>query len=276
MNFSNLLIHCSAYSKLTTQPKSAADKAAGVMSATTKAVVRALYIEERYSRKKEIMSKHMEKGILQENAAIELYSKFKKKKFIKNTIRIEDKYMTGEPDLTDAENILETIQGVDIKCVWTIHSFPFPDDKLDEKYEWQNHGYMRLTGAKSWVTAYCLVNAPAHLITAEKKSLWYKIGQPEQIDLTDVEKYQQWEIDLYLDYIEKCIEIEKNMIYNMADFKRENPNFDLDCTDWHYDIPINERVREFVTLRDDEKINSMPAVVEGVRNYLTQLNMGGL
>lgn len=270
MDFSKHLIHASQYSKLTTQPKSVADKASGLMSATTKAVVRAIYIEKKYNRRKEISSKQMEKGILQERAAIELYSRVKGKKFVKNEIRLHDEYITGEIDCSDQENILETKQGVDIKCVWSIHTLPFPDDKLPDVYEWQNQGYMRLIKtAKSWVTAYVCVNTPAHLMLDEKLKLWYKMGKPEPN-----ENPESVEAIVYTEYIELCCEIEKNCIYDMDLFKKENPGFDIDCKDWRYDILENDRVVEFISIRDEDKINSIPITVQNVRKYLNELQNG--
>lgn len=268
MDFSKLLIHASQYSKLTTEPKSAADKAAGKMSATTKSVVRQMYIEKKYSRRKEITCKQMEKGILQEQAGIELYSKFKGRTFVKNAIRLYDDYITGEPDFTDNENILNCTEGFDMKCSWSIHTFPFPDDKLPDSYEWQNQSYMRLLKkAQRWTTVYVLVNTPAHLINDEKMKLWYKLGKPEQN-----EDQESPEAIIYAEYIELSIEIEKNCIYDMETFKKENPGFDLDCKNWTYDIPISERIREFVSIRDDEKIKSMPITINSVRDYMNELD----
>lgn len=270
MDFSKLLIHASQYSKLTTEPKSAADKAAGKMSATTKGVVRQMYIEKKYNRRKEITCKQMEKGILQENAGIELYSKFKGRTFVKNAIRLYDDYITGEPDFTDNENILNCTEGFDMKCCWSIHTFPFPDDKLPESYEWQNQSYMRLLKkSKQWTTVYVLVNTPAHLINDEKMKLWYKLGKPEPN-----EDSESAEAIIYAEFIELSIEIEKNCIYDMPTFKKENPGYDLDCKDWKYDLKIEERIREFVTIRDDEKIASMPPVITTVRKYMNEIETG--
>lgn len=262
-NFNDYLFHASAYSKLTTEPKSAADKAAGNLSATTKEFLKQIFLEQIYGRRKEITSKHMEKGTLQEEAAITLYCRVTKKLYKKNKVRVKNDFVTGEPDLVDNEDIYKTEEGVDIKCSWSVFSFPFADDELSKDYKWQNQNYMYLTGAKRWKTAFCLVNAPAYLINDEKRRAFYKAGSPDE-DNNPVE---------YARYIEDCIEIEKNMIFNLAEFKEENPNYDLDIplSEWVFDIPLKERIIEFVTERDDFLIASIePAVIKG-RQFLNSL-----
>lgn len=261
LNFDKLLIHASAFSKLTTEPKSAADKAAGKLSATTKEHLKELFIELKYDRKKEITSKQMEKGTVTEEEAITLYCRVHKRMFEKNTIRFTNEYITGEPDLIHHEGE-EITEGVDIKVCWSIFSFPFPDDKIQKAYEWQNQCYMALTGAKGWKTAHCLINTPANLITDEKRKAWYNFNCPEQGD----ERYER--------YVERCIEIEKICIVNMAEFKKTYPNFDLDCKDWHYDIPLAERVFEFETRRDKFMIEDIPDYVTKARKYLNDIANG--
>lgn len=261
MKFDELLIHASAFSKLTTEPKSAADKAAGKLSVTTKDFLKELYIEETYGRKKEITSKQMQKGTEQEEEAITLYCRVHKKMYEKNTIRFTNEFLTGEPDLLHYENGIIT-QGVDIKCAWTIFSMPFPDDKIEKAYEWQNQCYMNLTGAEMWKTAHCLVNAPANLILDEKKKVWYKMRSPEQDEAN------------YPLYIKQCVEIEKMMIYNMQEFKKANPGFDLDCKDWNFDIPLAERVFEFETRRDRFMQDDIPEFTRKARNYLNNIANG--
>lgn len=261
-NFNNYKVHSSAYSKLTTQPKAAADKAAGLLSATTKTFLKEIYLEEKYGRKKEISTKYTEKGLQQEEAGITLYCRFSKKLYKKNTVRVENDFITGEPDLVDNDDILKTLIGVDIKCSWSIFSFPFPDDELEKAYEWQNQNYMYLTGAIRWITAFCLVNAPAHLITDEKKKAFYKLNCPVEDDENDAVRYAK--------YIDQCIQIEKNMIFDMVEFKKDNPNYDLDipAEEWVYDIPLKERVIEFTTERDDHMIASIAPSVIKARQYL--------
>lgn len=268
MNFDKLLIHSSAFSKLTTEPKSAADKAAGLLSVTTKTHLKEIFLEEKYHRRKEINTKQMRKGTLQEEEAISLYCLLHKKAFTKNVIRFTNDYLTGEPDLVDNADIKQITKGVDIKCSWSIFSFPFPDDKLEKSYEWQNQCYMDLTGAQEWITAFCLVNAPGHMITAEKIKALYQLRNEYGQDIADDDP----------EYLLKCLDIEKNMIFNMAEFKDAEPNYDTTFKqfgyEWNFDIPLKERVIEFHTVRDRFMIESIPTYVKNARGYLNQCAEG--
>lgn len=265
MNFDNLLIHASAFSNLTTQPIGKTDRENGVLSATTKTFLKGLFLEQKYQRRKEINTKQMRKGTLQEEDAITLLCRLHKKMYKKNEIRFNNKYITGEPDLVD-NLVLELIKkGADTKCSWSIFSFPFPDDKLDKAYEWQNQCYMDLTGATDWITAHCLVNAPGFMITAEKLKVFYQMQNECGGNLKDDEP----------EYILRCLDIEKNMIFNMDEFKEAEPNYDTTFKqfgyEWKFDIPLKERVVEHASIRDKYMIDEIPEFVTKSRRYLNEL-----
>jgi len=112
---------------------------------------------------------------------------------------------------------------------------------------------MAITGAKKWTTVYTLCNCSADQIMNEKRMAFYALGQPADNDPV---------------YKAKCIEIEKNMIFDMAQFKKDYPGYDLDCTDWRYDIPRGERVKEFPVYRDEEIINAIYAQVGKCRKHM--------
>lgn len=268
MNFDNYLIHASAFSKLTTQPQAKADKEAGLLSATTKTFLKEVFLEEKYQRRKEINTKQMRKGTLQEEDAITLLCRLHKKMYKKNEIRFNNNFITGEPDLVD-NLVLELIKkGADTKCSWLIFTFPFPDEKLDKAYEWQNQCYMDLTGATDWITAHCLVNAPGHMITAEKMKALYQLRNEYGQEIADDDP----------DYLLKCLDIEKNMIFNMDEFKEKEPNYDTTFKqfgyEWKFDIPLKERVVEHTSTRDKYMIEEIPEFVNKGRKYLNQLARG--
>ena len=241
-----------------TEPKLKADKEAGNLSQTAKTYLREIFIEKKYNRRKEFESKYTNKGKSEEDSGITLYCIVKKVLYKKNVTRWNNHFITGEPDLVNHPS--KPTHGVDIKCSWSIWTFPYKDDELSDAYWWQNQCYMHLTGATEWSTAFCLVNASASLITNEKKSIWYKMECPDMGD------------DNYADYIDKCIEIEKNMIFNIQEFKQENPGFDLDTKVWSFDVPLEERVIEFKVQRDNEAIKKIEDVVTKARKYLNELN----
>jgi hypothetical protein len=257
INFDNYLFHASSFSKLVTEPRLKADKEAGKLSETTKTYLRLIYRQEKYKRTYEFESKYTDKGKQKEEDAITLFCRLKKQLYKKNTVRINNHFITGEPDLSDNENVMKCEHGVDIKCSWSLFTFPFPDDELSDNYIWQDQNYMYLTGAKKWTTAFCLMNAPGSAILDEKKRLSYKYG-PYYEDNPD--------------YLEKCIEIEKNMIFDIAEFHKDEPGFDMDCKVWQYDIPLKERLVQFTIERNEEMINKVQPIVTKCRAYLNSLN----
>lgn len=215
-----------------------------------------LHRELKWGRRPQIKSKYLEKGILQEEDAITLLSRYKGILLKKNEERIHNSFITGIPDLYLGESIRKADIGYDTKCSWSVDTFPYPEDKLDPAYEFQNHGYMALTGAQLWTTAFCLVNAPGHQIMNEKFSL------QRRFNFSELDK----------GYIEGCKEIERNMIFDMGQFIKDNPHFDVHNTIWEYDIPLKERVIEKGVKRDDNIIDKAYERVKLVRAELVRLS----
>lgn len=115
----------------------------------------------------------MEKGTLQEEDAITLYSKVTGDLFIKNETNLQNEYCTGTPDI-----LTEPI--IDIKTSWDLHTFlksKYSD--LNKAYYWQLQVYMWLTGIKSAKLVYCLVDTPDHLIASAKRQYLWNTNQIE-------------------------------------------------------------------------------------------------
>lgn len=174
----------------------------------------------------------------------------------KNEENLQNAFLSGTPDIFIGESIRKAEKGYDTKCSWSIDTFPFPEDELDPVYECQNQGYMALTGAKSWVTAFCLVNAPVQLIESEKYQLNRRLG-----DVSDNNP----------EYIRGCIEIERNMIFDIDQFVKDNPFYQLHTEIWEHDIPMKERVICFEVKRDDNKIDRAYQRVKLVRKELERI-----
>src|SRR5689334_5634924 len=186
-------------------------------SQTCKKELVKIYRETLYGREYIHSNKYTEKGIKQEQDSISLYARIKKRMFKKNEKRITDNYFTGEPD------IIYYGKTVDIKTSWSLETFPHPlTDSADSDYELQGLAYMELTGAREHIIAYCLVNAPGNLVIKEKEKLWYSMNCPDETDGR---------------YISERIRIEKNMIFDQAQFLKDNPSYDFDCKEWTFDIP---------------------------------------
>jgi hypothetical protein len=247
IDFSKHLFRCSSIGTIMTNG-TGADK--DKMGKTCKSKLHEIYKELTTHRKREYSSKYIDKGIRCEEDALTLLSRYKKQFFVKNKERINNKFLSGEPD------IIATAEGFDTKCSWDIWTFPDFENELDKGYEGQNHGYIALAEKEKWTTVYCLVNAPTDLIDKEKKFIYYELGMPE---------------DTNPDYIERCIEVEKNMIFDMKAFKAHNPYYDLACKEWTYDLPIEERIKEFVTERSQAKLDAIYQRVEECRGYLIKI-----
>lgn len=257
MDPNSILIRCSAIGKIMTEPRVKSEKEAGNLGETAKSYLEDLYKSLKYGREQEYSSKYIDKGIKGEEDAITLLTLTTKMFFKKNDIRINNAYLSGEPDIYVGDSIEKADEGFDTKCSWDLFTFPMFDKVLKPEYYWQNHGYMDLTGAKKWTTAYCLINATPEAIMSEKKSVYYKMDCPRDDD----EEYKR-----------RCIDIEKNMIFDMKLFKKQYPGFDLDIKmdDWVYDIPREERVRKFTIERDEEVIKRIHAQVEKCRKYIAE------
>ena len=200
-----------------------------------------MYREHAWKRRNPLKNKYVTKGLEAENDSITLYSRFKKKIFKKNDTRLTNEFFTGELDLYEGESITKATKVIDIKSCWDWTTLPSCIDVNDD-YEEQINVYLDLTGALVGVIAYCLVNTPAELITDEKRRLAYKMG------ILDEETEE---------YILQCIEIEKNCIVDIEQFKKDYPFFEFHCSYWQYDIPMEERVVEIEFKRNEVLIMKM-------------------
>jgi hypothetical protein len=213
-------------------------------------------------REEEIRSKYMEKGSSVENDAITLYSRVKKVAFFKNTVRLNNKYVTGEPDCGSDPNIIESEEIIDIKSSWSLITFlNAKHSEVNSDYQDQGDTYMGLCPkSKRFRLAYCLVNSPGSIIQQEKKKLqWQMAG--EVIDFDNSPEYK-----------EKCRQIEINHIFDIKLFVEQNPGFDFDndLDTWEWGIPMEKRVFEFVIDRDNKRIDAIYKKIERCRKWMSE------
>ena len=231
MQWNDIHIRASSVGYLMTEPQSKADKEAGLLSKTAQKHLLDVYIAEKYGRKKDIQTKQMKKGIEVEQDSIDLLSMYLKMPFSKNEQRFTNDYITGFPDIIDNDRIIDIKSSYDL---WTfIGNIP---DKLDSLYHWQMQSYMWLTGAKSAVIAYCLVNTPESIIEQEK---YYML---KKMDVATEENPE---------YVKEAMKIEFNMSFD--------------------DISIDERVLMFNVSRNEDDILRIQQKVEKAREYLREL-----
>lgn len=226
--------------------------------------IKKIWRAERHNRNFTFTNKYVQKGIKQEEEGITVYQEYRKKVlglnsyFTKNTERLYSKYFSGEPDLSLGNDVKNCKQGFDIKCSWSLESFPFFDDKLEGSYESQNDGYMELTGAESWITAHILVNATETLLNNEKNKYFYAMGSPND----ESEEFQA--------YLIKAKEVERMLIFDYDRFIERNPGHLLEYTrdEWMntinpvtgvkgLDIPLEFRVVERLVERNESRIDKL-------------------
>lgn len=236
MNWNEVLIRCSSIGNIMTEPKEKAAKDAGELSKTAKTHLKSVYIQEKYGREKDIVTKQMQKGIEVEEESITLLSRVQKKMLYKNEERLRNDYITGLPDIYEGENIRNAHSIIDIKSSYDLFTFMSNvGESLDSQYYYQLQGYMALSGAKLAYIAYCLVDTPLHIINAEK----YKLLR--SLDVISEESPE---------FIKQAIKIEKNMMFG--------------------DIPKEERVLIFPVERNDDVISKIYEKVIKARKYLQE------
>lgn len=252
----------------TTKKDLEAKKADKTLSEGLQTHLRNIHRSAKWGRKKHHTNKYVEKGIGMEKRATTLYQdhlnktkEFSEKVFfMENWTRLNNDFVTGEPDLVLGNDINNCEIGFDTKCSWDWTTFPYAVDELDSAYEWQNQTYMWLTGAKEWRTVYCLVNTPSRLLLNEKNRWYWAMDAPNEDEQA---------------FIDKMLELERDHIYNLAEFRKDFPGHDLAhdayAEEWTHDIPESERVMEKVSIYSPEKIESLKERIILSRDYLNKL-----
>jgi hypothetical protein len=207
------------------------------------------YIENTDGRYKEIKSKYLEKGILNESGAIELVNEVLGVSYQKNDVRLTNDYLTGECDVKDSDEI------TDIKCSWD--RFTYEESKVGEDHEWQLRGYMELYNKENARVIYCLTDAPDSLILKTLESAAYPYGG----DLPDL----------------IAIRIVINMIFDRDNFHRflEMAPIDKDKVKKQINkfvhIPKNKRVHYYGFKRDAVKTKLLYSRIDDARNFLSTI-----
>lgn len=232
MIFDNYLFHPSSLGTIMTASRDKDDP----LGETCKKHLIECYIEKIYGRKKDITSKYLEKGIVQEEESITLYSLVTKKFHKKNIETITNDYFIGTPDLFEGKSIREASQIIDIKTSWDIFTFfaVLSSAEVNKNYQWQLQAYMDLTGATGAKLVYCLVDTPLNLINDAKRKLQWAMGVIDP--------------DANPEFLAQCEQIEKNMTFQ--------------------DIPKEDRYISFEFRRDQKKIDQAYLKLEACREFL--------
>jgi len=163
-----ILFRASSLGKLMTEPRTKSE----VLSETAKTYIQDLFKERELGIYKEFSSRYTDKGIENEDIAINMASEVLNWDFVvKNETRFNNDWLTGEPDL-----LTDTLLA-DIKCSWSGATFPLFDKELKNKdYFWQMQAYMMLTGHEEAELVYCLTNTPHQIVEDEVRRAHWKLN----------------------------------------------------------------------------------------------------
>ena len=239
---------------------------------TLKSEIKKIWRSEKYNRNFTFINKFTVKGLMQEEEAITVYQMWLKETkginrlFTKNIERNFNDYFQGEHDIEPYKTD-EIRCGVDIKCSWSLETFPMEEDELIDAYVCQNNVYMDLNNCEKWITAYILVNATEQLLHNEKQK-YYKL-YPNAVDNPDDPYYEE--------LMKRLKEVDRQMIYDYDRFVEQYGDFTLDYTreEWmslNLDIPLEDRVIEKVCNRDEQLLSALRERVEIVREEMVKLN----
>ncbi len=143
-----------------------------VLSKTAKSYIEKLFKENEFGYYENIVSRYLDKGIENEDIAIQMASEVFNWDFVvKNEVRFNNEFVTGEPDIL-TDNLL-----ADIKCSWDMGTFPMFENEIPNKmYYWQLQTYMMLTDMPQAELVYCLTNTPYQIVEDEVRRAHWKLN----------------------------------------------------------------------------------------------------
>lgn len=232
-----VLFRCSQLGKLMTEPKTKADREAGLLSETTKTHLEDIWLRNEYGYNDVVLTDEMLKGLLCEQDAMQLVQDVAndgifREKFKGDTLL--NGYITGNPDIVIVEKNGELVVE-DTKCSFTIKTFF--NAEMTKLYEWQLRGYMWLVGAKKARLRYALVDTPLEIIQELQKKAFFKFGCDENNK----------------EYIRFCEQIEKNHTFSH--------------------IPAEKRLKTFEITHDDDMIEILKLQIDKCTEYYNSLTL---
>lgn len=238
IDFSTIKFRASSWGNLMTEPQSKADREAGKLSKTCQKELIKIYCMEVYGRKKEVTTKHMDKGIQAEDDSIQLFSQVEGKIFTKNTEKLENDWATGHLDIFEGETITSAETVWDIKSRWELETFmPKLAEEVDYSEVCQLNVYYALTGAKGGGIANTLVDCPINILMEEQRRLLFSMNVATEESP---------------EYIIAAAELERLVTFP--------------------DIPPTERVIKQIVPRDNDLIAAMQAKVPKMRQWLKEFH----
>lgn len=235
MEQNKLLIRASKLGAIMTEPKSKADKEAGLLGDTAKSFIESIWLMNKYGYKEDVITDEMMKGHLCEQDSMALVQSVLGGEFrVKNTQRFSNDYCIGTPDvILKKEDVIE-----DLKSSWNLRTFFEAEHKQGSLYWWQGQAYMWLTGKRNYRLIYCLTLTPDEYILEQKKRFYYKFNCDETNQ----------------DYIDVSMQIDHNN--NVIN-----------------DIPAEQRVKVFEFRYDADAIDRFIIQYDKALNYYNTLEL---
>lgn len=164
-----LLFRCSSVGQLLTDPKTKADKEAGVLSQTAKTLVESMWMQMKYGYYEPIVNDYMTKGLNMEQDSMALVQSVLGGQFrTKNRERLQNDYFIGTPDII----LKDAVE--DIKTSWSLKTFM--NAELTPLYMAQAQAYMALTGILQYRLIYALVPTDEAVILKNCDKLVWQYG----------------------------------------------------------------------------------------------------
>jgi len=185
--------------KLMTNPRNKSE----VLSETAKSEIRRIAKEDFFGYSSEIKTKPMIKGTDWEQDGIDLLNNVRFTKYTKNTIRVENEYMSGCCDILLDDLI------IDIKSSWSLETFPAtPSEGESSDYEWQGRAYMWLYDRPEFELIYTMYDTHDDLLTDWDNRTIHKVNHipsHHRITVITYQRDEQYE-DLIREKLIHCNE----------------------------------------------------------------------
>jgi len=147
------------------------------LSKTAQKYVREQWVADKYGRHRELTSKAITKGILNEEQAITMLSIHLDDFIVKNQEHKANEWVKGTADIIHDGVVY------DLKCSYDI--WTFMEAEVTDLYEWQLRTYMALYDVPRACLAYVLTDAPDSVIDAEVRSAIWKMDSAD-VDVISV------------------------------------------------------------------------------------------
>jgi hypothetical protein len=172
---------------------------------------------------KELDIEYTAKGREVEEESINLLSRYDKKLYKKNTQRIENDFLSGEPDVFTGEIITQAEAVTDIKSIWDYPGFLKKlHSDLESDYIWQIKGYGDLCNTKDLSVANCLVNMSEGMIFDYLQRLLRRMNVISADSPEYLAKAEDLEHSMRFDDIPFRLRVKKVPIDPFSDIERQN------------------------------------------------------